>query len=154
MKSRELHLPDLFKLLQLEWITYKVRQNIYQRGCDLKKFNDILKMKEEKIDKFALRNSIPSIFSSKNKMEKYLEMFYPINSVPDFQYTPKNKESYLMFDRLFFFKQNTHVTYKEQNCQIQYNDCTKCELVLKLESGEFKKVPYSEVRKDISYIFK
>lgn len=158
IKSRDLHLPDLFRLLQLEWITYKVRSVIYDRDCDIKKFNDILKMKEDKINKFALRNSVPSIFSSREKLDKYLELFYPTTgdnkNKAQFQYTPNNINSYTMFDRLLFYRKGEHVDVDGENCEITYNDNVKCELVLKFPDGIMKKLPYNQSRKDISYIFK
>ena len=155
MKSRELHLPDLFRILQLEWITYRVRLSIYQREEDLKKFRDILKMKEDRINKFALRNSTPSIFSSKEKMDKYLLLFYPTEgeraNIPDFQYTPTNENTYCIFDKLFFYKKDSFVLYKNELCKIEYNDCNKKELVLKLKDDSSKKVGYCDTRKEISY---
>lgn len=157
IKSRDLMLPDLFKNLQLEWLTYKVRLAIYNREIERKIFRDVLKMKEDKINTFALKNSVPSIFSSTEKMERYIDLFYAkcgeMQNVADFQYTPKNKDTYLMFDRLFFYMKDSFITYNEMSCQIKYNDHVKCQLIIQLPNGENKKVPYCQVRKDISYIF-
>lgn len=153
VKSREIPINDLFHNLQLEWISYYIRSQIYNRDFDIKKFDDICKMKKEKIDTFSLRNSISSIFTKDEKMQKFLDEFYPqeTNKV-NFEYTPKNQKLKL-WDKFHFYKFGTIFEFEEKEIKIIKNDTYSDEVEFITEHREHKRVPYKEVRRDITILF-
>lgn len=153
LKSRDIPVNDLFYYLQLEWISYNIRSKIYERGIDIKRFTDICKMKKEKIDMFSLRNSVPSIFSKKERMEKYLNEFYSNeNTTPKFQYTPKNKESLSKWDKNYFYKAGLFVYFNGELVQILTNDTLNNKVSFLASRREFKTVSYTEVFRDLTLL--
>ena len=66
-KSRTIPIPEWFSNLQLEYLTYKLREEMYVRDGDTKKFGDIAKMKKEKILSVSLRQSLTSILTVPKK---------------------------------------------------------------------------------------
>jgi hypothetical protein len=152
-KSREIPITDLFHNLQLEWISYFIRSQIYERKIDLKMFSDIIRMKKEKIDTFSLRNSIPSIFSKSEKLEKYLNEFYPKDNKLNFEYTPKNRGWLTHWDKHYFYIFDTIVDYEGAEVKIIKNDTHSSKVEFLTPQREHKRVSYSEVRRDIKILF-
>lgn len=153
MKSREIPIQDLYRNLQLEWISYYVRANIYQREIDIKRFKDICEMKKVKIDKFALRNANPSIFQEKEKLAKYLTEFYPYYcEFPYFQYTPKNKVTLSKWDKYYFYAKDVLVNHNGKDYLVAYNNSHRMYVGVDM-NGNFTKIPYSKVRREIFDIF-
>lgn len=103
-KSRSLTKQEFFSIIQLEWISNKVRENIYERDCDKKRFNDICEMKKEKIDKYADRECVKSIFTSKEIKLKYIHRFLMDGTV-NFEYKDIfDKEKTGKWDKFYLAK--------------------------------------------------
>jgi hypothetical protein len=154
IKSRDIPIGDLFHNLQLEWISYYIRSKIYERECDIKAFNDICGKKKDKIDTFSLRNSIASIFSKEEKMKKFINEFYPLEkNLPNFCYTPKNRNWLFRWDKNYFYCYNTIVNFEGELVTILKNDNLSDEVEFLTSKRVFRRVPYNQVRKDIMILF-
>lgn len=150
-KSRDLPITDLFHNLQLEWISYYLRSKIYERELDLKMFKDITRMKKEKIDTFSLRNSIASIFTKPEKLEKYLNEFYSTETnTPVFIYSPKNEKWLTVWDIHYFYCFDTIVEFENKEVKIIKNDTYSKEVEFLTPQRNYMRVPYNEVRRDLS----
>lgn len=153
MKSRDIPVNDLFSNLQLEWISYYLREKIYNRESDKQKFRDICRMKKEKIDAFERRNCIPSIFSSKPKMKKYItEKFLNQNGLPNFQYTPQNQESLYFWDCIHFFPRDIEIVIDGTVFKVVNNTPTKKQIEVRKE-GELVIYYYSDAVRDVLSFF-
>lgn len=153
-KSRDIPITDLFHNLQLEWISYYIRSKIYDRELDIKKFHDISKMKKDKIDTFSLRNSIPSIFNKDSKMEKFLNEFYSTETnTVIFEYTPSNKNWLSRWDIEHFYRFDTIVQFENNEVKILKNDSYSKEVELLTPTREYLRVPYRDVRRDLTILF-
>jgi hypothetical protein len=148
-KSREIGDTIFFKNIQLEWLSYYIRFKTFERGCDLMKFKDILKMKKEKIDNYAFKKQIPSIFSNESMIfQHYINEFYPsaIN-LPNFQYSPKNG-NLKHWDLFYFYKRFSKVEYMGEIRTVTYNDVKKQLVWL----DGYMQIPYLKVKVDINGI--
>jgi len=111
-KSRDISVGDLFTNLQLEYISYKVRELIYTRPEDKKKFNDICGKKREKIEAIASKNCLPTIFNNSNSQEKYSRSFFKDWGLPNFQYRDEYKKKvYGWWDPIYYFKDKVDIKY-------------------------------------------
>lgn len=110
-KSRDIPIQDLYTLLQLEFISYKIREKIYKRQEDKKKFNDICNMKRKKIENMSSKNCIPSIFnSSPEYLQKYISKFINDFGIPNFQYRDDYKTKiYGHWDKIYWFYRGTEI---------------------------------------------
>ena len=126
VKTRDISVQDLYTLLQLEFISYKVREKIYHRPYDKKKFNDICEKKKEKILGLSLKNSLPSIFGDDNKYkEKYINKFLNGFGLPKFQYSnDHNRKVYGKWDKVYWFADGVSV-----KVDLGENDCSLGEII-------------------------
>lgn len=144
-KSRDIPQNDYYCNLQKEWITYYLRSKLYNTEHERKKFSDICRMKKDKIDSFSLKNSIDSIFSSEEKMDKYLNLFYEKGKLPDFQYAPKT-ERLKKRDFIAFFSIGTNITYNGTIGVIRYSDFNTKTMTIDC-MGAIKSVSHTEIRR-------
>lgn len=113
-KSRDISVGDLFTNLQLEYISYKVRELIYLRPEDKKKFNDICEKKREKIEIIATKNCLPTIFNNIKSQGKYLKIFFKEWGLPNFQYRDAYKKKvYGWWDPIYYFKDKVDIKYTD-----------------------------------------
>jgi len=122
-KSRDIPITEYYTNLQLEWISYKVRELIYDREIDRKRFHDICEMKKEKIEKFAFRNCCNSIFSSDNMKEKYVKKFLGNGyGLPNFQYRDdRQRKVNGHWDKVHYFKSGIKVIKDGVTYTVQKN---------------------------------
>jgi hypothetical protein len=152
-KSREITISDFFSILQLEYLTYKLREAMYIYDNDVKKHGDIAKMKKEKIKSMALRQAMQSIFDSKEKMDKYVyEKFSNEFGMPNMQYTPKNKKPATYWDRFYFFQSGIEVYHKGKLYSILVNH-PESETVEIRDGRDILPVPYSDIKRDFEDLF-
>ena len=117
VKSRDIPISSYYELLQIEFISYKIREKIYKRAEDKKKFSDIANMKKKKIDSFAMKNCLPSIFNGDPVyLQKYLDKFFGDNyGLPNFQYHDSWKVGvYGRYDPIYYFSKGTEVKFKTE----------------------------------------
>ena len=74
-KSRDISVGDFYSLLQLEYISYKVREFLYERPEDKKKFKDISDKKKDNIESISFRRCIPSLFNNEAMKLRYIDKF-------------------------------------------------------------------------------
>jgi len=122
-KSRDIPITEYFTNLQLEWISYKLRELTYDREIDRKRFHDICEMKKEKIEKFAFRNCCKSIFSSESMKNKYVNKFLGDGfGLPNFQYRDeRQREVNGMWDKVHYFKNGVRIENQENEYEIKRN---------------------------------
>jgi len=154
IKSREIPVGELFSNLQLEWISYYLRQNIYNRESDKKMFSDICIKKRERIEMFERRNCMPSIFTNKGKFKKYLyEKFLNPNGLPNFQYTPKTEKLFTLWDSIHYFSVGSLIDFNGKEFTVIKVFPNKKQVEIKLE-GESVIVGFEQIKKNIDIIFK
>lgn len=152
-KSREISIPEFFSILQLEYLTYKLREAMYIYDGDVKKYGDIANMKKDKIKNMALRQAMMSIFDSKEKMDKYVyEKFANESGMPNMQYTPANQRPATYWDRYYFFQSGVEIYYQNNLYSILLNH-PKSEMVEIINGKTILSVPYTEIRRDFEDLF-
>jgi len=152
-KSREIPIPEFFSVLQLEYLTYKLREAMYVLDSDVKKFGDIAKMKKEKIKNMALRQAMTSIFECEEKMNKYVcEKFANESGMPNMQYTPANKRPASYWDRYYFFQPGIEIYYKDQLYSVLVNH-PESETVEIRDGKRILSIPYCEIKRDFEDLF-
>ncbi len=114
-KSRHIPISDYFSILQLEYISYKLREISYQKKY-AEKYKGYCRGKKEKIDSIATRNCIPSIFTSETMREKYMTQFFNEWGLPNFTYKDKASETMMgRWDKYYYFAKGTSVKFKDQD---------------------------------------
>jgi len=152
-KSRTISIPEWFSNLQLEYLTYKLREEMYVRDCDVKKFGDIANMKKEKIRSVSLRQSISSIFDCKEKRNRYIcDKFANESGMPNMQYTPKNRRSASYWDRYYFFQSGVEVYYKGSVYPILVNSPESETVEIKV-GDKLLSIPYNSIKRDFEDLF-
>jgi hypothetical protein len=126
IKSREIPIFDYYSLLQVEWISYKVRELIYTRPEDKKKFNDISNMKRVKIESMMTKNCLPSIFNGDSVyLQKYFDKFFRSFGLPNFQVRDEYKKLiYNRYDALYWFSKRTEVKFKIEE-EVEFGTITR-----------------------------
>lgn len=152
-KSRTIPIPEWFSNLQLEYLTYKLREEMYVMDGDIKKFGDIAKKKKEKILSVSLRQSLTSIFDCPKKREKYIyEKFSNKTGMPNMQYTPKNIAPASYWDKYYFFHSGVEIYYKGNLYPILVNSPETETVEIKV-GNKLLLVPYSEIKRDFEDLF-
>ena len=75
-KTRHLPIYDFLEVLQSEYIQAELRRKIYRKDKDKKYYQRVMDKKKIKIEDLANRNGLPSIFTSKEKLEKVKDALY------------------------------------------------------------------------------
>lgn len=153
LKSRDMAVEDTFHNLQLEWVCYFIRSKVYDPEWSVKMFTDICAGKKEKIDRFSLKNQVPSIFTKKERLQKYLDEFYPETNIPNFQYTPKNQGKLERWDKHYFYKPGTFIIFEDESVRVLRNDTLNDTVDFITKRRQLMNVPYCEVRRDILDLF-
>jgi hypothetical protein len=87
-----------------------MREILYHRQEDKKKFNDICWKIKVKIENFGRRDCLPSIFTSDTFLQKYLDRFFNERGVPNFRYRDDYQRQVKgMWDKIYFFYKGTNV---------------------------------------------
>lgn len=149
-KSRSIPLMDYYEILQMEYLSYYFRNLDYERVEDKVKYSDFCKKKKESIEKLSFRNCFPSIFSDENTKEKYLKKFFNQFGIPNFTYRDDHQKEHLGFwDRVYYFKPQTEVIYRDTKWEVVNNLCRFEEpggfVVIRQVNKPTIKVGYSEV---------
>jgi len=108
-KSRDLPLVDFYTILQQEYISYAIRSKIYAPQYAIK-YLSFCQHKKEKIEKIAIKNALPSIFSSTKTKEKYFSHFFNDKGLPNFQYRDEKSVKMMGYwDKVYWFSQGTSI---------------------------------------------
>lgn len=113
MKTRDIPLCDLYFKLQMEWIGYKTRSLTYKHPYNEKYEKVFCDGKRKKIEAISLKNGLPSIFSNKNLMKKYMSKFFNEWGLPNFDYRDEKCEQMMSgYDKRYYFAVNSTVKVK------------------------------------------
>ena len=147
-KSRALSIDEYLKVLQLEYLTNKVRSLIFDRPEFVKMASDIAEFKKERIELLSKRHFKSSIFMSTEGFRNFYEnVFLNPFGLPNLQYhnDEKKRASQWFWDVVHLFKKGQIVIYEGEEYPILGNnmkDQTVC-----IQIGKKKKnVKYSEIK--------
>jgi len=114
-KSRHIPISEYYSILQLEYISFRLREAIYQKKYS-EKYKPYCEGKKEKIESIALQNCLPSIFNSETSREKYLGKFFNEFGLPNFTYKNEDsKEKMGKWDKYYYFSPGTSVKFKVED---------------------------------------
>lgn len=148
VKSRHITSEQWYSNLQLEYMSYYVRQCLFERDVDEKRFKDICDGKKEKIVTYAENKRIESIFSCPNVLKYYSDIFYNSTGMPDFQYTPKNEKSLSFWDSFYFFREGSVVECNDCELTVLRNFPSTNEIEVMFD-GDIELLPYTDVKRNI-----
>lgn len=151
MKSRSLTNHEFIKVLQLEYLSQKLRAIIYEKPEFKKMSNDIAEKKKEKILELSEKFKIPNIFSSDESMMLFItESFLNPAGPPNFQYAPSSEKRVSYWDLYYLFKAGQKVIVNETECKIFQNRINEGNVVIK-KLDQVKVIPYKEVQVKLLY---
>ena len=151
IKTREISFPDYFTRKQIEWISYKFREKIYDREYEKVKFNDICNKIKKTIDDMCFKNQKASIFTSETVKEKYLNMFFNDFGIPNQQYRDEYQRKVKgMWDRIYFFKVGFPVKIKDSDRigNISNYNVKTGEVIIDHNDGNITSIHESQVKVD------
>ena len=112
-KDRDIPFSDWLQIMQLEYISYRLRAKLYRHHKDIKKFNDIAEKKKPTILKVTEDNHLPSIFDSLEIREHLLSKFFNEYGLPNFRYRDEYQRNHPTgrnrWDRCYYFSPGTSV---------------------------------------------
>lgn len=117
-QDRNLSIYRYFEKLQREYVVAELRHKIYPKIKDKKYWGKVMEGKKKTIQDIALKNSLESIFSSKEKELKLRFEIYKDGGLPNFIYRDNNqKEQLHYFDKINYFAKNSEVRIKRKNAK-------------------------------------
>lgn len=158
MEKKKLSLSEFLRILQLEYLTYKVRSLIFDKA-EIIKFNlDIARMKKEKILGLQKKFHIATIFDSLESFMNFYnnEFLNKDTNSCNMQYSldEKKKEAQEKWDRIGLYKAGTKVIYQNQECLVFRNLQFKKHVVLSYNNRLVDTVPYDKIKiKDLVTAF-
>ena len=151
-KSRDIPKQEFYSLVQLEYLSYKVRELTYERELDKVRFSDICRMKKEKIDKYAERELMRSIFNDLDYRKKYLDLFFNEFGLPNFEYKDEQARKITgHWDRFHYFRAGQEVEIDGVKFNIKWNKPDNLELEI-LNLGRVDTIPYSKCKRNLKEI--
>lgn len=147
-KSRELSIDEYLKVLQLEYLTNKVRSLIFDRPEFVKMASDVAEFKKERIELLSKRHFKPSIFMSTEEFLNFYENeFLNPFGLPNFQYSNDNKKraSQWYWDVVHLLGKNQVVIYKDGEYPILGNNMKDQMVCIQIDKKR-KNVKYSEIK--------
>lgn len=141
-KSRSLTNEEFIKILQLEYLSCKLRSIIYDRP-EFKKMNeDIAEKKKFKILDLSKKFLLPNIFELDEAFEFFWKKeFIQEYGLPNFQYNPKSKELISYWDKFYLLKPGETVIWEGTEYTIKANHPNENSVRI-LKNGVSSFVPY------------
>jgi len=102
-KTRDLSMYEYLQELQKEYVVAELRRKIYTKKKDREYFGRVMKGKREKIEDISLRNTLPSIFTSRETRELISEAVYTEWGMPNFFYKRTAIEEELRPKDFFYY---------------------------------------------------
>lgn len=146
--SRKLSIAEYLRILQLEHLSHKTREFVYEDPGFIKMNREIAEKKKEKIKNLSKKFQLISIFDSKTYFEDFLNKeFFQEYGLPSMQYganLDKNKAvSY--WDKYSLLKPGTIVEYSGVRYSVVKNYPNK-ETVEVYTTGNVLSLPYTYVK--------
>jgi len=103
--DKKLTLQQLFTKKQKEYLDYYLRWKIYEKPSEKEKMKDICIKIKKTIEDMAFKNQSPSIFTSRNLMNKRLSEFLNELGMPNISYRDDYQKKMKGFwDKYYLFK--------------------------------------------------
>lgn len=161
--NRKLTSEEFMKMLQLEYLSYKVRSLIVEKPEFVKMNEDIAKMKKEKIQELSFKSGLRNIFQSDQEFYDFYHNHF-FNSWTtknlllhiDMQYNSDSskKDGQFFYDKFFLYKKGTPVIYQNEVYTVVRNNAREATVILSLGNNHFIKVEYRDIlRKDVVTAF-
>jgi len=153
LRTRIISINDFYTRLQLEYLSYRLRYEIYQRPFDKKKFMDICIKKREKIEQIAFRNCLPSIFNNDNSRNKYISRFFKEKGLPNFCYRDEYQSIVKGYwDAYYYFVTGANVKFTKTDSSCGEGTIESCDVknqqVYIMISGRVIKKNFNEVTRE------
>lgn len=151
MKSRNLTNQEFVNILQLEYLSQRLRAIIYEAPHFKKMSSDIAEKKKTKIIDLTTKFHFPSIFDSNIALELFLQRdFLRESGKPNLQYTPNSEKSVSYWDSYYLFQKGQIVIYNEREYKVIENHPSEDIVILKI-NNKFLEVPYDDVKVKMLY---
>lgn len=137
--NKNISILEYFNRLQLEYKLYEVRLKIYPFNQHKKNFKEILLFKKTKIEDIGKKNSLDSIFDSKEKDEEINSKFLSEFGVPN---------SLTKKDKYFYYFPGSFFSFRGKDCTIVSYDFSENIAKIKLKDQELD-VDLREIRRII-----
>ena len=153
-KSRSIPLQEYISILQLEYLSYKVRSQIFDKPFS-DKYKEFCDKKKETIESFSLKQGRKCIFNDQHMFDKYTEEFFGDgHGIPDFKYRDDyQRDNIGFYDIKYYFSEGTVVIYQDEEWAVSRNLYHRGDeeilVSIKRKGSPWKKVNVKElVRKD------
>lgn len=146
------HKEFLIKL-QLEYLTHKLRSQIYKDERYAKVAKDIAEKKKSKIQDLSIKFGLPTVFNGYNIKKFVKRYFWRQNGLPFLQY--KDEEQRRVqgnYDCWYLLYRGTKVIYHGRIAEVIINNPSKEEALIKISEQEFL-VKYSELQIKNDYLW-
>lgn len=109
-KTRNLPIYDFLEILQLEYISFKIRRLTYPIPKHKLFWQGIMEAKKKKIEEISSKNKLPNIFNDPYIEEQVESKFY-INSTPNFLYRDEDfRKRWEEWDLYNYYAKNQQVS--------------------------------------------
>lgn len=116
MKSRTISSVEYLRFLQLEFLSYSLRANIYEKEGFIKMCKDISKKKKEKIISVGKRFNLLTIFDSQELFDNFLENeFNREFGLPRLQYVPETEKYVRHWDKYYLLSKGKRIVFQNQS---------------------------------------
>ncbi len=146
--SRQISAIEYLKVLQLEYLSHKLREAIYVKPEFIKMSREIASKKKVKILEIAKKFQLLCIFDSEEQFAGFCEKnFFQEFGLPKFQYglNTDKKKAVAYWDMFYLLKPGTEVIYKNKTYKIDGND-PNSQYVQILVNGDFVLLPYTDIK--------
>lgn len=137
---------NFLRVLQLEYLTHKLRSMIYRDSEYARVSYEISEKKRKKISEIGLKFNLVTIFDDGNYFDDFLNMnFFQEFGMPNFQY--KNEEQKKVqgnYDRWYMFYRGRVVLYHGRECKVLENN-PSTQMLKILFKGNKVLVKYDEI---------
>ena len=138
--------------LQLEYLTQKLRSQIYRNERYAKVASDIAAKKKNKILELSIKFNLQCMFNSYHDIENFIcQYFWNDLGLPNFQYKDdEQRRVQRNYDCWYLLYRGTNVMYKGNEAKVLVNDPSKETVIIETFSGEIC-VKYSEINLKSDY---
>lgn len=146
--SRKLSVAEYLKVLQLEYLSHKTREFVYEDPGFIKMNREIAGKKKEKILNLSKKFQLLSIFDSKHYFEEFVNtVFFQEFGLPSLQYSidADKAKAVAYWDKYFLLKPHVIVEYNNQDYLVVENFPNKD--ILEINYGkEILTLPYTWIK--------
>lgn len=75
---------EYFNILQVEYLISEIRKKIYPTSSDKRHYEKVMRLKKDKIEDIAVKNSLKTIFNSQDRKAELITDVYPVKGLPNF----------------------------------------------------------------------